>query len=282
MKKRIAIFLLLAASAIAVRGQQKDRKNDPFYPEYARQTRENDSARARLMRRVSEDPERLKRDSAFRKEFSAQLGKVSSERYRIEQAFAAAHPGSMISFDFACRSLRGMEPDSIVAGVKKFSKEVRESPEAKALLAEAEKKRSIGIGKIAPDFSAPDTAGNTVALKDFRGKYVLIDFWASWCGPCRAENPHVVAAYEKYKNKNFTILAISLDKADGKDAWLKAIRQDKLAWTHISELRHWNSAIAKQYFVRGIPQNFLIGPDGKILASNLRGAKLAATLEQIL
>jgi peroxiredoxin len=136
-------------------------------------------------------------------------------------------------------------------------------------------KKNKGPAK-APDFSLPDTSGKTVSLSSFKGKYVLIDFWASWCGPCREENPNVVAAYNQFKNKNFTILGVSLDQ--NRDAWIKAINDDGLAWNHVSDLKFWNSEAASLYNVTGIPYNFLVDPNGNIIAENIRGPELMSTL----
>lgn len=135
-------------------------------------------------------------------------------------------------------------------------------------------------GTQAPEISLPDANGKTITLSSFRGKYVLIDFWASWCGPCRQENPNVVRAYNAYKNKNFTILGVSLD--EDKDKWLKAIMKDNLTWTHISDLKGWQSVAARDYQVNGIPANFLVDPNGNIIASNLRGEELSAKLDEVL
>jgi peroxiredoxin len=137
-----------------------------------------------------------------------------------------------------------------------------------------------GKGTLLADFSQPDTTGVPVSLSSLRGKYVLVDFWASWCGPCRQENPNVVAAYNKYKNKNFTVLGVSLDKA--KPAWIEAINMDGLTWTHISDLQGWQNSVAQQFGIFNIPQNFLIGPDGKVVAKNLRGPALERKLARIL
>lgn len=138
------------------------------------------------------------------------------------------------------------------------------------------------VGSPATDFTQNDVNGNPVSLSSFKGKYVLLDFWASWCGPCRQENPHVVSVYNKYKDKNFTILGVSLDKPEGKDAWLKAIKDDGLVWTQVSDLKFWDNAAAQLYNVSFIPQNFLIDPTGKVVGKNLKGAELDAKLAELI
>ncbi|HEV8508393.1 MAG TPA: TlpA disulfide reductase family protein [Chitinophagaceae bacterium] len=134
--------------------------------------------------------------------------------------------------------------------------------------------------KQAPELSLPDINGKTITLSSFKGKYVLVDFWASWCLPCRKENPNVVQAYNKYKSKNFTVLGVSLDKQ--KDDWLGAIEADKLSWTQVSDLQEWNSAAVSTFNFNGIPFNVLVDPDGKIIAQSLRGDSLERKLEEVL
>lgn len=138
----------------------------------------------------------------------------------------------------------------------------------------------VMIGNTAPEITLPGMDGKEVSLSSFKGKYVLLDFWASWCGPCRRENPNVVEAFNKFKDKNFTVLGVSLD--NDKEKWEAAIEKDNLTWTHISDLKGWESVAARVYGIESIPSNFLIGPDGKILARDLREDALEEKLEELL
>ncbi len=138
------------------------------------------------------------------------------------------------------------------------------------------------VGFMAPDFTQNDPNGNSISLSSFKGKYVLLDFWASWCGPCRRANPDILKVYDHYKTNNFTILGVSLDRPSGREAWLQAIKDDGLTWNHVSDLKYWDSEVAYMYSVTGIPQNFLIDPSGKIIAKNLSSEQLESTLAQLL
>ncbi|MGC4234322.1 MAG: TlpA disulfide reductase family protein [Niabella sp.] len=140
--------------------------------------------------------------------------------------------------------------------------------------------RFNSVGSIALDFSQADTTGQQVSLSQFRGKYVLIDFWASWCGPCRKENHFLVKTFNRYKDKNFTVLGVSLD--EDKEDWLRAIAKDELKWTQVSDLKGWENEVAMKYRITSIPRNLLVGPDGKIIAKDLRGDDLDAKLEEVL
>ncbi|AKD57347.1 TlpA disulfide reductase family protein [Spirosoma radiotolerans] len=163
---------------------------------------------------------------------------------------------------------------------QRFEKENPNSPHAKSLIGRVARIKGVSVGAPAPEIALNDTTGTPVPLSSLRGKYVLIDFWASWCGPCRAENPNVVRMYNKFKDKGFAIYSVSLDQA--KANWTKAIRNDNLTWTHVSDLKFWQSAAAQQYGVQAIPATFLLDKDGKIIAKNLRGEALEQKLEEIL
>ncbi len=158
--------------------------------------------------------------------------------------------------------------------------EALESQFAKNIQTVIERDKVGAVGSKAINFTQKDTSGRDVSLSEFKGKYVLIDFWASWCHPCRLENPNVVAAYNKYKEKNFTILGVSLD-SDRRN-WIFAINKDKLEWTQVSDLKFWGNEVAGLYNIRAIPQNLLLDPDGKIIAKNLKGEELDQKLSEIL
>ena len=160
-----------------------------------------------------------------------------------------------------------------------LTKEARESAIGLSITRALAIDAKTGKGKAAPAIAMADPDGKIVNLSDFKGKYVLIDFWASWCGPCRKENPNVVAAYKKYHDKGFEILGVSLDSK--KDAWLKAIAADGLSWTHVSDLKGWQNAAAAEYGVKSVPASFLIGPDGNVVGKDLRGEDLNKALADL-
>lgn len=194
--------------------------------------------------------------------------------------FAKDNKGTLAGF----YAMNTLSPQEFEAELVKFADEVKEEIKGNATVDTFVKQmallKTVQVGQIAPSFTANTADGKPVSLSDYKGKYVLVDFWASWCQPCRQENPNVVKVYNKYKAKNFDILGISLDT--DKAAWLGAIKADGLTWTHVSELKDFNGETVKRYQVQAIPTSYLIDPNGKIAAKNLRGEELDSFLAKTL
>ncbi|HWZ03894.1 MAG TPA: TlpA disulfide reductase family protein [Mucilaginibacter sp.] len=228
-------------------------------------------------------PEEKRKSKEFGDDIDKRSDSLEKEQKAVYLTFIKANPNSLISL-FSLKNYAGSVPDiaEVEPAFNLLSENIKASKMGMDYAAEISKMKKTAIGAIAPDFTQADTSGKLISLHDFKGKYVLVDFWASWCGPCRAENPNVVKAYNTYKDKNFTILGVSLDQQGKKDKWLKAIHDDHLTWTQVSDLKFWKNEAAQLYAVQAIPQNFLVGPDGKIVAKNIRGEDLNNKLKELL
>ena len=225
----------------------------------------------KVVTQINNAPEEKKQ--ALMKQYTDALQRLQSEM----EKFITARRSSYVSLYVVSATMQAAES---VADVEKrynlLSENLRNSSWGKEIAAYISTAKVGAVGTEAIDFTQNDVNDKPVALSSFRGKYVLVDFWASWCRPCRMENPNVVKVYNKFKDKNFTVLGVSLDQQ--KDSWVQAIAKDKLTWTHVSDLQFWNNAAAQLYHVQSIPQNFLIDPSGKIVAKDLRGEELEKKL----
>ena len=221
--------------------------------------------------------------NSFREKFQQDSVALEHEKKNVYLNFMTSHPASFVSLE-ALDSLGEDNPSAAADFERQFNAltpEVRSTAKGIKYAAKIAELKNVAIGSTAPLFSLPDTSGKSVSLQDFKGKYVLLDFWASWCPPCRAESPFIADALTAYQDKNFTVLGVSLDNPDKKKEWLTAIHDDHLTWPQVASLTMWENEAAKLYSVTSIPQNFLINPDGKIIAKNLRGAVLKEKLKEL-
>ncbi len=212
-----------------------------------------------------------------------EYAELTAKKKEAEKEFVLAHPNSVVSLDWLRRNVNVIQEKNLATELfNKLTPEVQKSPAGIIYSNILGQTKGADINNEAPDFTAKQPSGEELSLRSLRGKYVLVDFWASWCGPCRRENPNLVKAYETYKNKNFTILGYSLDGgANALDSWTAAIEKDGLVWNQVSDLGGWNSLVVQLYGISAVPTNFLINPEGVIIAKNLRGEELQNKLKEL-
>lgn len=235
----------------------------------------------KMQLRMNEEAKELTVTGSAANDIYARNASLTRQKGYSIDSLVAAHPASAVSAYFVVKDFAWqLNLEEMKAIRAKFDPSLDGTMYVTQIDDFIRRMENVQVGAVAPDFTLPDVDGNPVSLSSLRGKYVLIDFWASWCPDCRKENPNIVAAWNKFKDKNFTILGVSLDRQ--RDPWLAAIEKDGLTWTHVSDLKDWKSDAAVLYAIRWIPMSFLIDPDGVILAVGLEGEALLQKLEEVL
>lgn len=205
---------------------------------------------------------------------------IEKERMDKMLSFVDANTSSVVAPFILYNNIQNLEIEKVESSMSNIDPSIHGSTYFVMLKEQVEKLQQVAVGREAPVFSQNDPDGNPISLDSFRGKYLLVDFWASWCTPCRIENPNLVSAYAKYHEKGFEILGVSLDR--DKNAWLKGIADDNLTWPQVSDLQYWNNEASRLYSISSIPASFLLDPNGVIIAKNLRGEELLAKLAELL
>ena len=220
----------------------------------------------------------LPQDSIF-----ARFNKIDKIRKGIVFRFIAMHPSSAVALN-EVKEMFAYNPDArqFDSAFHLLDSSARNSPTGREVATQLEIAKRIDIGQPAPLFNMDDQQGRPIELSKQLGKYLLIDFWASWCGPCREDNPNLVQAYKDYGRRGFGIVSVSLDSENDRDKWLEAIRKDKLTWVQVSDLKGWDNAAARLYGINGIPMNFLLDPEGRIIAKGMRGTALRKKLAELI